>query len=104
MLKNNKQREEYFKDDFNWIPLGEIPTQDTDLHCTSLILVKKLRDYPIIKILAHMSNYYFGEQLIKIGYYEDDENYLNQIYNLTENQCIAIMRREDMEEVKNEKK
>ena len=44
-----------------------------------------------------MSNYYFGEQLIKIGYYEADENYINQIYNLTENQCIAIMRREDME-------
>ena len=101
MLKNNKQREEYFRSIENWDILGSICVLNPGMtHSSDLIIVKKLKNYSIICVSANRSNEYFGEHEVKLGYYESDGDMLDNIYNLTVNQCIDIMRRKDLEEAK----
>lgn len=98
---NNKQREEYFRTSDNWEGLGGVPVKDMD-HASYLVIVWKLKGYNIIKIEALLSQYIpgeynIGEHEVVLGYYEGDENSISSIYELTTNQCIAIMRRQDNE-------
>ena len=96
MLKNNKQREEYFRSEENWECLGTIPVQMLGcLHSSNLLYVKKLKGYDIICIYVNMSDSYQGEHDVKLGYYESDGDYFNRIYQLSFNQCIDVMRKSD---------
>lgn len=103
MLKNNKEREAYFSNRDNWDCLGTIPVRmEGCLHSSDLLYVKKLKDYNIICIYVNMSDSYQGEHDVKLGYYESDGDFFNQIYQLSFNQCIDVMRKKDqiMKEIK----
>ena len=100
-MTNNKQREEYFRNEANWEKRGEIPSIKVWLPDYPLIKVSKLMCYPIIKIEARL-DLGIGEKriidkMIVLGYYKSNGVVLNEIYNKTVNQCIDIMRAIDNE-------
>ena len=94
MLKNKTEREEYFRDDKHWILL-----EKWCLH-SMFIKVYHLTPYNIIKITADVNLNGITECVL--GCYElcntSEAAALNSIYELTLNQCIDVMTKQDMEE------
>lgn len=89
MLRNNNEREIYFRDESNWasIKLYFIAND------SGKIQIRKLIGYPIIKIQAVVN---INEPTVcTLGCYEIDGQNLKDVYNKTMNQCIAIMREAD---------
>lgn len=89
MLRNNNERELYFRDENNWATIKLYFISDG----AGKIRVKKLIGYPIIKIQADVNINVPTE--CTLGYYETDGQNLKDVYNKTLNQCIAIMREVD---------
>ena len=93
MLKNNKEREQYFNNETNWatVKLFFIAERSGE------ICVKRLMQYPIIRIEAYIDLY--QPKMCVLGYYQlsSDGISLHDIYNKTVNQCINIMRESDHE-------
>lgn len=88
MLKNNKEREQYFNDPKNWHTL-----QCNEPCINDLIRVDKLYGYPIIAIKSMVI--LDKPHDVVLGYYQMSYNHpraLHDIYSKTYNQCIAIMR------------
>ena len=91
MLKNNKEREQYFNAINRWHVLHCNETYTTDL-----IRVEKLDGYPIIAIKAMII--LDKPHDVVLGYYQMSTDHtlaLHDIYQKTYNQCIAIMREAD---------
>jgi len=91
MLKNNKEREQYFNDPTHWHVL-----HCNETYATDLIRVVKLDGYPIIAIKATII--LDKPHDVVLGYYQmssDRTLALHDIYSKTYHQCIAIMRDSD---------
>lgn len=98
---NNKQREEYFRDEANWEEIGNIPPVVNLITATPIIRVSKLIGYPIVKIRVRL-DLGIGEKTLVtkgavLGYYNCNGIAFNEIYQKTVNQCIDIMRAIDNE-------
>lgn len=94
-MKNNQERENYFTDDSKWHNLAEIP---------NFIRIQKLENYPLVRIQAYLKNSYMDNKYHTQQVYELEENTMTlcvkNIYNLTLNQAIGVMRETDKQENK----
>lgn len=89
-MKNNTEREAHYRDEKNWHTLAEMP---------KFMRIQKLENYPLVRFQIYIKNNYTGDRYHTQNVYELDETSMalsfKNIYDLTINQAIGIMREKD---------
>ena len=95
MLKNNKERLDYIRDEKNWIKIDYLPIREIEPINYPFIIALKLKGTTIYKIQALMYDQYQGTHYVTLGcYLYKPSGLLDNIYSFSDTQIVTYLREE----------
>lgn len=96
MLKNNKERLDYIRDEKNWIKVEYLPMREIEPSGNyPFIAALKLKGTTIYKIQALTYNPYQGTHYVTLGcYLYKPSGLLENIYSFSDTQIVTYLREE----------